>query len=34
LLMAGYILSRMPKVERVIIDHTGSMQNTEFEHRP
>jgi hypothetical protein len=29
LLMAGYILSRMPGVSGVIIDTTGEMQNTE-----
>lgn len=33
LMMAGYILSRMPRVERVVIDHTGNMQDTEFEFR-
>ncbi len=34
LLMAGYILSRMPTIDRVVIDHTGNMQDTEFEFRP
>lgn len=30
LLMAGYILSRMPGVTAIAIDNTGEMQNTEI----
>ncbi len=30
LMMAGYILKRMPKVNRIDIDTTGNMEETEF----
>lgn len=33
-LMAGYILSRLPRVSTVNIDTDGEMQNTRFEYHP
>ncbi|PVV08657.1 MAG: hypothetical protein B6D77_11520 [gamma proteobacterium symbiont of Ctena orbiculata] len=32
LMMGGYILSRMPEVKRVVIDNTGSPEETSFSH--
>ena len=30
LMMAGYILSRLPKISHINIDNTGNMQETQF----
>ncbi len=32
LMMAGYIVSRLPKVTHVTIDDSGNMQETQFEY--
>ncbi|MBT2970458.1 MAG: hypothetical protein B6D72_09770 [gamma proteobacterium symbiont of Ctena orbiculata] len=33
LMMGGYILSRMPDVKQVVIDNTGSPEETSFSNR-